>query len=162
MNEDQKHFQDILNDFGDAMLTTFDSDSHPRSRPMRIAEINDENELWFVTNNHSGKVDEIQANKTVAITMQGGGKYLSLIGRAEVVQDRAKLDELWSDAWKIWFPKGKDDPAVTLLRVMPDQGEYWDMSGMNRLRYIYEAGKAYFTGKVIDISDFDMNAKVKL
>jgi hypothetical protein len=28
-----------------------------------------------------------------------------------------------------WFPGGKDDPRLGLLRVIVDHGEYWDATG---------------------------------
>ena len=162
MSEQQKHFQEILQSFNTAMLTTIGSDGKPRSRPMRIAETCESNTLWFVTNIDSDKIDEIEANSNVAIVIQGGSQFLSMTGRASVVNDQAKLSEIWSETWKIWFPNGKDDPSVVLLKVEPEEGEYWDMSGTNRLRFLYEAGKAYFSGEEIDTSTMDSNAKVNL
>ena len=162
MSDKQKHFQDILQSFDTAMLTTIGTDNKPRSRPMRIAKICDDDVLWFVTSVESGKVDEIEANNNAAIVMQGGGKYLSMTGTAHVVNSKERIDEVWKDAWKIWFPEGKNDPSVVLLKIEPEEGEYWDLSGTNRLRFMYEAGKAYFSGEEIDTSNMDSNAKVSL
>jgi general stress protein 26 len=162
MNQKQEHFQDILQSFNTAMLTTIGDDGKPRSRPMRIAETCEDNVLWFVTSAESGKIEEVAINDKVAITMQGGGKFLSLTGVGKVVTDQSKMDEIWSDTWKIWFPEGKNDPSIVLLKIEPQEGEYWDMSGTNRIRFMYEAGKAYFSGEEIDTSMMDSNAKVNL
>lgn len=162
MTNHQKRFEEILQDFNDAMLTTFGSDGRPSSRPMRIAKITEDSTLWFATSKASDKVEDIQANELVAITMQGGGKYLSLTGKATLIDDPDSIDEMWSEAWKIWFPKGKKDPSITLLKVVAEDGAYWDMSGMNRLRYLYEAGKAYFTGCEIDTEVLGMDGNVNL
>lgn len=162
MSDQKQHFNDILQSFNSAMLVTVGEDETPRARPMRIAESEDTNVLWFVTNRQSGKVDAIKSNQNVGITMQGGGQFLSMTGVAEVVEEQSQLDEVWSDTWKIWFPEGKDDPSIILLRINPVEGEYWDMSGTNRIRFIYQAGKAYFTGTEIDTSSMDSNAKVSL
>jgi general stress protein 26 len=40
--------------------------------------------------------------------------------------DMAKKRELWSDLAKAWFPKGVEDPDLTVLKVKPMQGYYWD------------------------------------
>ena len=162
MSDEEKHFKKILDDFDDAMLTTIGSDGRPRSRPMRVAKVTDESDLWFATSKNSGKVDEIRSNDIVAITMQGGGKYLSLTGKAELVDDQATIEAMWSDAWKIWFPEGKTDPSITLLKVTAEDAAYWDLSGVNRLRYLYEAGKAFFTGEKMDVDAIEMDGKVKL
>ncbi len=150
MSQNQKHFKEILSDFNNAMLVTLDQNHQPSARPMRIADVTDEGEVWFATDKASGKVDEIKNNSVVGITLQSGSKFLSLTGTATVFNDRSKVEQLWSEPWKIWFPKGKNDPSLTLLKIEPDEGEFWDLSGTNRLRYLYEAGKAYFQGNAID------------
>lgn len=156
----QKQFKEILNDFSDAMLATRTADNYLHARPMHIVETDAEGGVWFVTDRHSAKVMEIENRPQVLVTMQGGGKYLSLTGQASFSENRAKIDELWSEAWKIWFPDGKDDPDIMLLHVEPRIGEYWDNSGTDRFRYLYEAGKAYFQGVALDATDLDNNAKV--
>ena len=62
----------------------------------------------------------------VAFSNPKSQTYVSLSGRAELVRDRAKLEELWKPELKAWFPKGLDEPDIALLRINPDQGEYWD------------------------------------
>jgi general stress protein 26 len=162
MNEKQKHFQEILESFSTAMFTTLGGDGIPRARPMQIAEVSSDQQVWFFTRLSSEKIDEIQADPTVCVTMQGGGKFLSLSGTASVVRDQDHIDRLWSEPYKVWFPEGKNSPNVTLLSVEPTSGEYWDTSGLTGLRYFYEAGKAYFQGSEIDTEGLDVNAKVKL
>jgi len=46
-----------------------------------------------------------------------------------VVEDRAKLEELWNTFAEAWLPGGPDNPEAVLLRVDVDQGEYWDTPG---------------------------------
>jgi general stress protein 26 len=94
--------------------------------------------------------------------MQGGGKYLSVTGSAELTDDQATINDMWSDAWKIWFPKGKVDNSIVLVKVVAEDGAYWDLSGTNRLRYLYQAGKAYFTGEEIDSEELNIEGKVNL
>jgi len=53
-------------------------------------------------------------------------KYVSVSGVANVVQDRAKAEELWSPAYKAWFPGGLEDPSLALLKVEVTQAEYWE------------------------------------
>jgi general stress protein 26 len=150
---EQQKFEEVLSSFKDAMLTTIVDGVIAHSRPMRIADISEDATLWFVTNRHSAKVDEILHDANVVVTMQGEGKFLSLNGKAQVVEDRQRIQELWSEKWKVWFPKGQNDPQVTLLAITPDSGEYWDVSGLNALRFYYEASKSYFTGRPFNESD---------
>jgi general stress protein 26 len=58
----------------------------------------------------------------------GAQQYASLSGQAEVVRDRAKIDELWKPELKAWFPEGTDTPDIALLKVTAERAEYWDGS----------------------------------
>lgn len=162
MNDKKEHFQEVLTSFSTAMLTTLGEDRIPRARPMQVSNVDGDNKVWFFTRLGSEKVDEIQADSTVGITMQGGGKFLSLSGKASVVRDQDKINQLWKEPYQVWFPEGKESPNVTLLVIDPANGEYWDTSGFTGLRYLYEAGKSYFQGSGVDTSGLDINAKVSL
>lgn len=138
--------QKLLHDFDVAMLVTRSSNGQLRSRPMALATVEADGELWFVSDRHSAKIDEITANNQVNVAMQGNNKFVSVSGIASVVDDRARIARLWKESWKIWFPGGKDDPAILLLRIRGDAGEYWDNSGIGGMKYLLEAGRAYLTG----------------
>ena len=108
-------------------------------------------------------MDELEKDAHAAVTMQSGRVYVSLSGTADVVDDRAKLAELWKVEWKVWFPGGKDDPNIVLLRVHGTAGEYWDNTGVAGLKYLIEAGKALVTGTRPDVGeDPKVHAKVSL
>jgi len=62
-----------------------------------------------------------------------------------IVRDRARIEEKWSEPLKAWFPDGKDDPQIALIRVHPERGEYWD-SPSSTLIHLYGYAKAAFTG----------------
>lgn len=160
-NPDNK-LGELLEEFGVAMLVTRTPDGQLRGRPMALAAV-ENGTLWFATDRHSAKVDELAHDGHAAVTMQSKAKFVSLSGTAEVVDDRAKLAQLWKVEWKVWFPGGKDDPNIALLRVNGAAGEYWDNSGASGLTYLIEAGKALVTGTRPDVGDDPkVHAKVKL
>ena len=154
---------ELLNDFGVSMLVTRTPGGELRGRPMALAEAQPDGTLWFATDRHSAKVDELERDGHVAVTMQSKTTFVSLSGTASVVDDRAKLAQLWKVEWKVWFPGGKDDPNIVLLRVDGTRGEYWDNSGTSGLKYLIEAGKALVTGTRPDVGeDPKVHAKVSL
>ena len=57
-----------------------------------------------------------------------GQLYASVSGRAEVVRDRAKIEELWRPHLRAWFPEGVETPDIALLKVVAERAEYWDGS----------------------------------
>ncbi len=105
-------------------------------------------ELWFFTDRQSRKVDEAESNDRILLTYADWDKqhYVSVDGTAEVVEDRAKIAELWTEGMRTWFPKGVDDPNVALLRVRVESAEYWDAPSSTML-HAYGYLKAVTTGK---------------
>jgi len=158
----EKKLRELLEEFGVGMLVTL-ADGNFRGRPMALAEVEPDGTLWFATGRKSGKVDEIARDSRVAVTMQSGMKYVSLSGKASLVDDRARVARLWKAEWKVWFPNGKDDPDLVLLRVDGSAGEYWDNSGASGMMYLVAAGKALLSGTRPDIGDDPkVHAKVAL
>lgn len=138
--------KDLLNDFDSAMLVTRTNDGQLRSRPMMLADVDADGSLWFVTGDNSGKMDEIELDDHVNVALQTKRKFVSISGQAKTIVDRRKVDEIWNEAWKVWFPGGKTDPHLQLLKVEGEMGEYWDNSGSSGVKYLIEAGKAYLKG----------------
>jgi general stress protein 26 len=139
-------FHSLLEEFGVAMLITRTKEDLIRARPMAVAQVEADGTLWFATGRHSGKVEDLDHDSQVAVTMQSKMCFVSISGQGKLVDDRARLDKMWKTEWKVWFPGGKDDPELVLLRVTIEAGEYWDNSGTAGLKYLVEAGKALLTG----------------
>jgi len=41
-------------------------------------------------------------------------------------KDREKIKELWSPMIQTWFTEGQDNPRITVIKVTPTEGYYWD------------------------------------
>lgn len=52
--------------------------------------------------------------------------FLSIYGRAEISTDPAIIKDLWKPILKTWFTEGEDDPRITVIKVTPEEGYYWD------------------------------------
>lgn len=146
----RKHLMELLRDFDAGMLVTQDETSAAlRSRPMHVAQIESNGDLWFLTDRDAHMVQEIRRNENVLVTFQDGKKrFISLSGRARlVVEDRNKLDELWQEAYRVWFPGGKEDERITLLQVRSDDAEYWDNAGLQKISQAFQGVQALASGK---------------
>lgn len=145
------------------MLVTHTGDQGFHARPMALAQVEDDGQIWFITGADSTKVHEIEVDSHVHLIAQNGhSAFLSLSGRASLIVDRAKIAELWSEPFRAWFPQGKDDPNVELIVVHPEFGEFWDTTGANRYKYLWEATKAYFDGTTPEIDEGNMHGRVAL
>lgn len=127
-----------------AMLTTVDSDGTMTARPMATQDTDFGGDLWFIASRDSRKVAHIQAQPHVGVTLSSTDAWVSIDGHATVVTDQAKLDELWNPGVEAWFPDGKDDPAIVLIKVTGDSAEYWDNPG-GRVATVFSLAKAKLT-----------------
>lgn len=161
--EKRERLSTLLSLFDTAMLVTRTDGGGMRSRPLSIAESQDDGAMYFSTAIDSPKVEELEADPHVDVVMQDGRRFVSLSGIARVVRDRALIDRLWRPAWKVWFPQGKEDPSLCLLRVDPVEAAYWDMSGTTGVRYAFQMAKAYVKGERPPSDDDERHtARVKL
>ncbi len=123
-----KKIGELIGDIDFAMLTTVDERGEMQSRPMQTQRAEFNGDLYFFTYDNSAKARHIQANPRVNLGYSRPDKqsYVSLAGRAELVRDRAKMEQAWQPALKAWFPDGLDTPGIFLLKVAPTGAEYWD------------------------------------
>ncbi|MCO7462086.1 pyridoxamine 5'-phosphate oxidase family protein [Stenotrophomonas maltophilia] len=122
---------ELIRDVEVAMFTTTGVDGRLYSRPLATQQVAFDGDLWFVITADSPKVAEIALDPHVNVAYASPSKntYVSVAGRARVVDDRAKVEELWSPAMKLFFPGGEDDPNLRLIHVRADSAEYWDGPG---------------------------------
>lgn len=141
------------------MLTTIDG-GHLRSRPMSTQQFEFDGDLWFFTSDNTHKITEIEKDDrvNVAYSKPDDNTYLSVSGHAEIVKDRAKMEELWSPILKAWFPKGLDDPNLCLLKISVELAEYWDAPS-SKIVELFGMVKAIATGQE---ADYGENKKINL
>jgi len=145
--------KDLIEDIDFAMLTTVNG-GQLRSRPMSTQEFDFDGDLWFFTSDNTHKVDEIERDNrvNVAYAKPEDNVYISVSGKAQLVKDREKIEELWNPILKAWFPKGLDDPTLSLLKVSVEEAEYWD-SPSSTIVQLVGFVKALVTGKPADGGD---------
>lgn len=147
-HEGAKKLYELIKDVRVAMMTSIEPDGSLHSRPMYSHKIDGSGDIWFFTRARAPKVAELErdAQVNLAYADPSNENYISVSGTAEVVHDKAKVKELWSEGLRTWFPKGPDDPDIALLRIHPTGGEYWD-SPSRTVMHLYGYAKAALTGK---------------
>jgi general stress protein 26 len=98
------------------------------SRPMTTLKADDEGALWFFSGADSNKNAEIKTDNHVELLYSNLSNmdFLSIHGRAEILIDPEIAKELWTPIVATWFQHGPDDPELTLIKVTPVLGHYWD------------------------------------
>ena len=148
MTDEQQKLIDLMNDMSVGMMTTYGKDG-PRSIPMARQQVEPSAELWFITAKDTEHVDDINADPQVSITFSARDSWVALVGRASVVDDQAKLEELWNTFAEAWLPGGPEDPNATLIKVDVDKAEYWDSPG-SKVASLISFVKAKATGATLD------------
>ncbi len=122
-------------------------------RPMSVQKVDEEGGLWFLSSDDSHKNAEIQSDQRVQLLFQGSAHsdFLSLYGYASISRDKAKIKELWEPILKAWFTEGEDDPRITVIKVTPTEGYYWDNKHGNAVAFIKTMAGA-LVGKTLDDS----------
>ncbi|WMJ72639.1 pyridoxamine 5'-phosphate oxidase family protein [Cytophagaceae bacterium ABcell3] len=146
--EKHEKLKGLVKDIKIAMLTTIDNDGMLRSRPMSLSKMEDEGVMWFFTQANAPKTEEIEHDGHVNINFmdRDSETYISVSGHAATIKDQNKIEELWSPVLKAWFPKGKEDENIALIRVEVDKAEYWDAPS-GKLKQAIGMAKAAVTGQ---------------
>lgn len=147
-NPQMEKVRDMIEDIRIGMFTTVDDGGNLVSRPMACMQIDENGSLWFFTRKDSPKTEQIDNHEqkvNVSFADVDDADYVSISGTATEVYDRSKIDELWSPAAKPWFPDGKDDPSLILLRVDTQMAEYWDSTSSRMVRLL-EMARAAVSG----------------
>lgn len=143
----------LLNSLDTVMLITMGGPAGCHGRPMQVARLDENSDLWFFVSLDSATVREIEADPRVQIHGQGKSPtHVVLVGHATLVVDRSTIREAWKPTFKVWFPEGADDPNIALLHVKGEHAEFWDNTGATAL----------VTGPVLEIKEGEQHAKVEL
>ena len=146
-NDNIDRVWDIIEKVGVCMLTT-QFVGGLRARPLEARPDRDAGLIFFVTDIHSAKEDEIEATPDVGLVFidSNDKAYLSITGRARVMRDADKTKVAWRKTDEVWWPGGPNNPDVCLLRIEPFTAELWDGPASAAVA-AFEFAKARLTGE---------------
>lgn len=118
--------------------TDLKTDDGSTCRPMSAIKVCDQGNIWFFSEKSSDKNKAIEADKQIQLFFSHPGKssYLVVNGEAEIILDKAKIEELWTPIAKIWFKEGKNDPNISVIKVTPSSAYYWDTDGNQMINFL--------------------------
>ena len=123
-----KKMADLIKEAETCFFCTSLKSGEVDARPMSVLQVDEQGNLWFMSASDSHKNAELQTDSSVRLFFQGSphSEFLHLEGTATVSRDKAKIHELWKFVLKTWFTEGEDDPRITVIKVTPTHGYYWD------------------------------------
>ena len=128
-------------------------------RPMSVLKVYNDGTLWFLSAKDSSKNQEILAKDSVKLYFQGSphSDFLFLSGTASISDDKEKIEELWTPLAKAWFTEGINDPRISVIKVVPDNGFYWD----NKHGNLIAGAKMMFGALTGQTTDDSIEGKLK-
>lgn len=120
--------------------------------PMSRQEVDEQGNIWYLLSSESETYHNLEKNKNVSILFSDTSNFnfLSLNGQAEISQDQARIDKYWNKMVEAWFEKGKEDPRIRVLKVVPSEAHYWD-NKTNKLVTMFKVLSSAVTGQKLDI-----------
>ena len=123
-----------MRDIDFAMLATHGPDGSIAARPMsNNREVEYDGDSYYFTWEDSLMVADIGRDPKVALTFQGKAGmlgmrpfFVAVEGNADIVRDKARFAEHWSDGLDRWFEQGVDTPGVVMIHVNATRVHYWD------------------------------------
>jgi general stress protein 26 len=111
------------------MMLGLDGVEDGHARPMTAQAEEDRAPIWFFTSTDNGIVEKLRSGghgRAIAtFASKGHDLFATLSGRLQVDTNPAVVDRLWNPYVAAWYPGGKTDPKLALLRLDAEQAEVW-------------------------------------
>lgn len=109
------------------ILLGLDGARDGHGQPMTAFFEDDKGPLWFFTAKGNGIVAALgQSHRAMAhYAAKGHGLFATIHGNLTLDTDRATVERLWNPHIAAWYPGGKDDPDLRLLRLDTESAQIW-------------------------------------
>ena len=148
---DHAKLWELIKDTRFGMLTHRHSDGLLNSHPLTTQNksVDEAATLYFFVPKDGEIVRHVAEDNVVNVAYANTDKdsYVSIAGRASLLEDQAKKEELFTKMAQAWFPKGVTDPNLGLLAVHIVNAEYWDVDD-SKMVQLLKMAKAALTGEV--------------
>jgi general stress protein 26 len=123
-----------MRDIDFTILSTRTAEGAIAARPMsNNRQVEFDGDSFFFTLDSTRSVADIRRDPNVGLSYQGksgalGMKpfFITLEGRAELIQDKAQFADHWTKDLDAWFKQGVDTPGLTMIKVSATRLHYWD------------------------------------
>lgn len=149
--EAEKAFWEHLKTSNTGMLGLDQPGYH--SQPMTAFREAETGTIWFFTLDTADLARDAALPGQQAMFTYGSKDqelWACIHGSLTIDRNREPIDRYWNPIVAAWYPGGKDDPHLALLRFDADDGQIW-VSKAGPIRFGYEIAKANLTGTRPDV-----------
>lgn len=123
-----------MRDIDFAVLSTRTEGGALAGRPMsNNREVDFDGDSYFFTLEDTRTVGDVRRDPQVGLSYQAKSGmlgmrpfFLTVEGRAELIQDKAQFQQHWTSDLDRWFDQGADTPGLVLIKVSAQRLHYWD------------------------------------
>ncbi|MBX3478182.1 MAG: pyridoxamine 5'-phosphate oxidase family protein [Brevundimonas sp.] len=150
--EAEKAFWDSLKSSNTGLLGLDQPGYH--AQPMTAFREAETGTIWFFTRDDADLARDAAVGSGQSAMFHYGSKdqkvWACIHGDLSVHgHDRTIIDRHWNPVLAAWYPNGKDDPHLTILRFDAGDGRVWVSDG-GLLKFAFEIAKANITRTLPD------------
>ncbi len=150
--EAEKEFWKSLKESNTGLLGLDQPGYH--AQPMTAFREGETGTIWFFTRDDTDLARDAGVGGGQSAMFHYGAKdqnvWACIHGELSVHgPDREIIDRYWNPVLAAWYPEGKDDPQLTILRFDADDGRVWVNKG-GLIKFAFEIAKANLTKTVPD------------
>jgi general stress protein 26 len=125
---------------------------HQHFQPMTAFAEPETGQIWFYTRTDTDLAKAVADGGEAMYIIQSKDQELQACigGRLSLSHDRARIEKYWGPVVAAWYPEGKDDPRLTLLRLDCRDAAIW-LSEAGPVKFAYEIARANMSDKEPDL-----------
>lgn len=143
-------WRDIKQHGGTGMLGLTGSGRH--FQPMTAFVEREAGQLWFFARKDSELAQDIGEGGSAMFVFQTDQLQACIGGGLSPSFDRERIDRYWNPVVAAWYPQGKDDPQLALLRMDCVDAEVW-LSKDGLVKFAWEIAAANLKHHAPDLGD---------
>lgn len=139
--------RDLTKDIRFCMFNTI-KEHKIESKPMTTLDVDQSGNVWFFTDRNNDITENKTERNAVLLNYADlqNSTYISISGTVSEVIDAERKEELWNPLFKAWFPNGKEDPNLMMIKVITEEASYWD-GNSSKIVTLFSMVKAAITGE---------------
>lgn len=144
-------FWQLVNDINICMAVSY-RDGKFISQPLRGYGDREQNKIYFITRVAANIRQHYPTEMSLSYISNATPACMSISGRAYLSENKQKLESVWDNHAKVWFPEGPDNHEIALLEFTPVEATYWNVED-NMASIFWEFAKAQVTKNPPDVGE---------
>jgi len=122
------------------------------TQPMTAFAEEENNLVWFFTRDDLSFATDVERTPDGRLILMSKDQevYADVHGTMSLSRDMTRIDKYWNPMVAAWYPDGKADPHLTLVRFVPDEGQIW-VSKQGLIRLAFQVAKANLSHTMPDV-----------